>query len=121
MSHPAFDSDALKATVDLIGRSGATAIEIGYDDDDPENVRWHVQATYRGARLIRDGYPDPVGAAEALARRVLKGARCRRCGKRIRLNDHGSGCRWRREGDKWIPGCGKPIDTSIPHPFLGRD
>lgn len=116
----AFDQDALTAGVDLVGRSGARDIEIGYDDDDPDDVRWHAQASYRGARLIADNHADPISAVEALGRRVLAGARCRRCGKPIRLSARGKAkgtCRWRRHGDRWRPGCGKPIDTSIPHPF----
>lgn len=120
-----FDQDAMVAAVDLIGRSGASEIEIGYDDDDPANVTWHAQAKYHGARLFFDGKADPIEAVEALARRVLRGARCRRCGAPIMLQtppgvSGRKGCRWRREGAEWIPGCGKPIDTSIKSPITRR-
>lgn len=114
---PGVDEDALIAGVDLVGRSGARAIEIAYDDDDPEKVTWSATATFNGAKLFFDGKADPVEAVEALARRLLQGARCRRCGKPIRLASNRSGCRWRREGPKWVPGCDKPIDTSIPTPL----
>lgn len=118
MSAFAFDQDALVAAVNLIGRSGATNIEIGYlhDDVPMEEAGWYATAAYRGARLIEDEHRGPIEAVEALARRVLSGAQCRRCGKEIRLDDDTPGCRWTRQGAKWTPGCGREIDRSIPVP-----
>lgn len=110
------DEDALIAAVDLVGRSGSAGFELSYDDDDPNDVKWSAQAKYRGARIIREGFRDPV-AVEALARRLLTGALCRRCGKPISLagpRKSKSKCRWTRQGARWEPGCGKPIDDSIP-------
>jgi len=111
-----FDQDALTAALDLVGRSGASSIEVGYlhDDVPVEQAGWYCQCTYRGARLIAENQRGPVEATEALARRVLDGATCRRCGEIIRLSDGPKGCRWTRKGEKWEPGCGKPIDFSIP-------
>jgi hypothetical protein len=113
---PNFDQDALTASLDLVRRTGARSIEIGYlrDDVPVEQAGWYAQCMYSGARLIADEHRGPVEAVEALARRVLDGALCRRCGEKIRLSNDGKGCRWRRRADKWEPGCGKPIDFSIP-------
>lgn len=116
---PGMDEDALIAAIDVAGRSGATSIDVGYHEDEPEPdaLNWYAQAFYNGARIMGEGR-DPVEAAEALARKLLRGALCRRCGEPILLSGvHppvARGCRWTRNGRKWEPGCGKPIDTSIP-------
>lgn len=115
------DQDALVAAVDLVGRSGCRDVEVGYlyDEEDPppgwpggavpvEAAGWWAKATYGGAVLMAEDYPGPVEAVEALARRVLDGATCGRCGEPIRLADGDPGCRWRRYGDRWDPGCGLP-------------
>jgi hypothetical protein len=80
-----FDQDALVAAIDLVGRSGAHSVEVGYlhDDVPVEEAGWYAQCSFRGARLIEENYRDPVQAAEALARRLLNGALCRRCGELI--------------------------------------
>lgn len=77
------DEDALVAGVDLCGRSGARAVEIGWDEDDRPvgEPNWWAKAQYRGAVIATDrlyGYPHE--AAEALARRILDGAACAHCG-----------------------------------------
>lgn len=112
----AFDQDALEASLDLVRRSGAGTVEFGYLHDDVpiEEAGWWAHAQYRGARLTVEKERGPVQAVEALARRILTGALCRRCGKPITLADGGEGCRWRRSGKKWEPGCGLPVDTTIP-------
>jgi hypothetical protein len=112
------DEDALVAAVELIGRAGASDVELGhlYDDDTPppgwppgipvpvEACEWYVAARWKGARLTVDGYTDPITAAEALARRVLDGAHCVKCGRPIRL-DARPGCRWHRNGPHYYRGC----------------
>ena len=89
------DEDALVATVDLVGRSGARNFELGWDcphsPGEPDGhscpeVRWHAHAQYRGVRITEEGRPGPVEAAEALARRLLSGATCR-CGRLVTLSD----------------------------------
>lgn len=117
-----FDQDAISAAADLVGRSGAADLEIGYvrDDVPVEDAGWYASATYGGAKLIAEEHRDPVAAVEALARRVLSGAMCRRCGEPIRLNDAEPGCRWTRQGKRWEPGCGQEIDRSIPVPAFAR-
>ena len=73
--------------------------------------------------------PGPVEAAEALARRILTGAKCVHCGGLVALSSAGATfykgarmadgsrfseaqargrpqCRWTRQGPKWVAGCG---------------
>lgn len=116
-----FDEDAIVACVDLGHRSGAKDFKIGYHEDEPQEgaLNWYAEAHFKGARIFGEGV-GPVEAADALSRRLLKGARCRRCGKPIRLGGPSAGgkgkCRWSRQGAEWVPGCGKPIDPSIKLP-----
>lgn len=124
------DEDAVIAAVDLVGRAGAKSFELGYLDDDVpvEKARWWAHADYRGDRIIEENHRGPVEAAEALARRILTGGRCR-CGKLVALSGNGAvaydnvtmadgskwtadeakaagQCRWTREGRKWVSACG---------------
>lgn len=111
-----FDQDALVAAADLVGRSGAYQFEIGYEVDDvpPDEAGWYATAHFRGHPVKVEG-KGPVEAAEGLARLLLRGAQCRRCGKDISLSDDKAGCRWTRQGRTWRPGCGMPINQDIPH------
>ena len=104
--------DAVVASVDLIGRTGARSLELGFvrDGVPVSEADWWAHAQFRGARV---GVEHHAGPLEALARRLLAGATCRRCGKPIQLSDTAAGCRWTRHGDRWQPGCGKPVDLSI--------
>lgn len=113
------DEDALIAGIELVGRCGATNTELGhlYDDDEPppgwtegervpaEAASWYAHAQFRGARVTVEGYRSPVEAVEALARRLLSGARCVKCGREIRLDSRPGGCRWRRNGPHYYRGC----------------
>lgn len=122
------DQDAVSACADLVGRTGATGLEVGYlhDDVPPEQAAWYAHAQFRGARITTDGHRDPIEAMDALCRRILAGAMCR-CGKLVALSDdsavafdgtlvdgtrwtaedaRGAGqCRWRRLGPRWVRGC----------------
>lgn len=122
------DEDALIACADLIGRTGATNFEIGYlhDDVPAEDAAWYAHAQFRGARITEENHRGPTEAAEALARRILTGAKCR-CGKLVALADDGAiafdgtlvdgsrftveearnagQCRWARVGARWEMGC----------------
>lgn len=134
---PPLDTDVLLACVDLIGRAGAKNFEIGYlnDADDPayatHGAQWWAKAQYQGHRISVDGFALPDTAAEALARKVLKGAKCR-CGRLVRLAGahaafahldaemadgtrwtadeakRAGQCEWRRIGPKWEPSCDAP-------------
>jgi hypothetical protein len=116
------DQDAIVACTALVGRSGAKQFECGYlyDDVPFDEAGWYAQAIFRGVRLIEENHRGPQEACDALARRILTGATCRRCGKLVVLSDGREGCRWRRMGQKWEPGCGLPIDRSIPAPLTGK-
>lgn len=124
-----FDEDALTAAADLVGRSGAQAFELGYlhDDVPHEDASWWASATFRGTKLIEEGHRGPAEASEALARRILTGAKCTHCGGLVALSDQGAvafngrmadgttwtveqaraagQCRWRRMGATWVRGC----------------
>lgn len=112
----AFDQDALEAGLDLVRRSGASEVEFGYlhgGDVPAAEADWYAFAVYRGARITVEHHVGPIEAVEALARRLFTGATCRRCGEPIVISD-GAGCRWVRNGKRWEPGYGKPIDYTIP-------
>jgi hypothetical protein len=130
------DDDALIAAADLVGRSGSKEFEIGYlhDDVPADQASWWAQATYQGIRIIAENHPGPIEAAEALARRILEGAKCK-CGKLVALSDAGAmfydatmadgsswtaeeaikagQCRWRRYGRRWQQGC-EPLPAEYP-------
>ena len=124
------DQDAVLAAADLVNRSGARSFQIGYLNDDPADPAWYAHAQYKGVRIAAEHHPGPVEAAEALARRLLDGAKCR-CGKLVALSDDGAmvyrdtklldgttwtptqaaragQCRWTRQGKRWEPGCNAP-------------
>jgi hypothetical protein len=126
------DEDALMAAADLVGRTGAREFQIGFTNDDDgitvAEMGWYCHAQYQGTRIIEEG-AGPVEAAEALARRLLSGAKCKRCGKLVALSDDGAvawdsvaladgttwtveearaagQCRWTRMGRTWVSACG---------------
>jgi hypothetical protein len=135
----ALDQDAVIAAADLADRAGARSLTVGWDcphapdaDDEHacEQVTWHATAQFKGTRVTVERHPGPVEAVEALARRLLTGARCR-CGKLVALSDEGAWvdpggtlldgtrltpkqakrmgqCRWTRRGKRWEPGCNAP-------------
>jgi hypothetical protein len=123
--------ERLIAAADLVGRTGAKHFEIGYlhDDVPAAEAAWFAHAQYRGGRIIAENHADPAEAAEALAKRLLTGARCA-CGKLVSLGDDGAFaftkpvmtdgseftadqaaaaglCRWRRDHARWISECGR--------------
>jgi hypothetical protein len=96
---------AVRAAADLAERAGAAEFDIGYDRQDP--TIWHATATYQGMKFFVDGQPSAEAAANALSHRLLTGAACK-CGRTVALRDGAKGCRWRREGPRWVPGCDAP-------------
>lgn len=100
------DEDAMTAAADLIGRTGAKNMELGFVHEDVpvEEAGWYCTVTYRGAKIIEEDHKGPQQAMEAMAMRLFQGAKCAHCRKPIRL-DGKPGCRWWREGPKWIRGC----------------
>lgn len=104
---PEFDQDALNAALDLVGRTGAKQIEIGWlhDDVPVEKMGWYAHAQYHGLRLTAESV-GPVEAVETLARRLLDGGTCAYCGLTVSLGDYpGRRCRWTRQGAAWVRGC----------------
>ncbi len=124
------DQDALIAAIDLVGRAGAREFQVGYlhDDVPVAEADWYAHAQYRGRRIIVEHHAGPVEAAEALALRILTGAKCNHCQALVALNDDGAfayasaemadgtswtaeeaaaagQCRWRRVGRRWVRGC----------------
>jgi hypothetical protein len=102
-----FDDDAVAAVADLVSRTGATSFQVGFlhDDVPAEEAGWYAVAQYRGARITIEDQRGPIEACDALARRLLAGARCTKCGRTITLTAKRAGCRWRRLGAKWVAGC----------------
>lgn len=123
-------TDAAMAAIELIGRTGAHNLEIGYlHDDVPVHLAgWYAHAQYRGARITIEDQPSPDQALEALAIRLLTGAKCNGCGKLVALSRQGAAfyrqanlvdgtpwnetdaraagqCLWRRVGQRWEMGC----------------
>lgn len=105
------DQDALNAALDLVGRTGAREVEIGYlhDDVPVEEAGWYAHAKYRGARITVENHRGPVEATEALARRLLTGGTCTHCQRTITLGGSTTfsqkKCRWTRLAAKWERGC----------------
>jgi len=128
------DEDALVAAADLVGRTGAKGFEIGYLHDDVpiEQAGWYAHAQFEGARITEEGHTGPVQAAEALARRLLEGGKCTKCGGLVALSSRGAvfhptakltdgtrwdgppprQCRWTRMGSHWVAGCQRTDRTS---------
>jgi hypothetical protein len=121
------DEDAFHAAADLVGRTGATSFQIGYLNDEPPH-QWYAHAQYKGARITAENLAGPVEAAETLARRILSGGKCMKCGGLIALSSAGAVaydsatltdgtdwtaekataagvCRWTRMGKRWEAGC----------------
>lgn len=102
-----FDQDALDASLDLIGRTGAKQIELGWVHDNvpAEKMGWYAHAQYHGSRITAES-TGPVEAVEALARKLLDGGQCAFCGLTVSLGDYpGKRCRWTRSGKQWVRGC----------------
>ncbi|HEV2071079.1 MAG TPA: hypothetical protein VGR26_14915 [Acidimicrobiales bacterium] len=111
--------DRLVAACDMVGRSGARSLELGYHPAFDEHgneldeattpahrFRWWAKATYQGAVLAVDDGRGPIETVEALAARVQKDARCGRCGRLICWGGtRRRYCWWRRTDGRWEPGC----------------
>lgn len=121
--------DAMVATVELVGRTGATNFECGYlhDDVPADQAAWYAHVQYRGARITVENQTGPIQALDALAKRLLTGARCQHCGGLVALSPFGAvafdghladgtkwtmreaaqttQCLWRRVGRRWVRGC----------------
>ena len=124
------DDERIVAAVELVARTGARHFEIGYlHEDVPANeADWYAHAQYRGTRIMVEHHSHPADAVEALAVKLLTGAKCG-CGKLVALQRGGAlafraatmsdgstftieqareagQCHWRRKGRHWVSACG---------------
>lgn len=121
--------EEVTAAIDLVGRTGARQLQVGYlyDDVPTADADWYAHAQYRGARIQVEHHTSPQAAILALARRLLTGACCAHCGGLVQIHPAGAAfyrdaflvdgsrftgeqaqakqCRWRRIGEKWVQGC----------------
>lgn len=124
--------ERLNAAVLLVGNTGARTLEFGYlhDDVPSEQAAWWATAAYRGAKLGVENHVGPAEALEALAEKLLTGARCQWCKGLVALSQRGAvaypgsvmadgsrmpdspdalaslgQCLWGRAGARWEPGC----------------
>lgn len=135
MNKPELDEQAY-AAMDLVGRSGARKLEIGYLNEDAElseDADWYAQALFQGERIIAEHHRGPSQALEALATRLLTGAKCTNCDGLVALSPYGAFafpreecdshftdgsqawtqeqleqvhmCLWQRKGTEWLAGC----------------
>lgn len=103
------NTDMVIACVDLVERSGAMQVEIGYlhEGVPSEQAGWYAHCSFQGARITSADHASPSAAALGLSERLLRGATCR-CGRRVILADGRPGCRWTLAGKRWEPGCDAP-------------
>jgi len=126
----ASQDEAVQACADLVGRTGARSFEVGYlhDDVPAAQAGWFATAVYKGAKLTAENKASAGEACDALAARVLSGARCQHCKGLVALSDDGAfayhearlatgeqwnaedaakapQCRWTRTGGRWERGC----------------
>lgn len=107
---------AILAITDLVRRAGATAFQVGFKHDMPrvEDQGWYAEAFFGEKKITEEGR-NVIDACMALAFTLLDNTLCRRCGRPITVfGADGVFCRFRIEGDHWRPGCGLPVDLSIP-------
>lgn len=112
-------TEIIQATAHIVGRSGATHFELGWEHDDVpvQLMGWYAQASYESEKLRVPG-DGPVEACDALARRVLDGGLCMYCKRTVTLDDLDdlSKCFRSRVGNKWLRGCEVeyPEDGPVP-------
>jgi hypothetical protein len=113
------------ACADLAARGGAIDFKIGYFDNlDPDGAPlaaglpaklWFAEVEWSGTQLSTENHPTAAAAADAMALKLLDGARCR-CGKVIVVESESPTatpkqrmwCYWRRHNARWRPGCTAP-------------
>lgn len=111
MIPPELDDVRLRAAVELVGRSAARSLEIGWTDDDgPRPGDWYASAFYRGTRVTVEHMEGAAEAVEGLAFKLLEGGTCVHCGKSTTVPgftyaDGRPSCMFRREGEHWLRGC----------------
>lgn len=107
---------AVQACSDLVARGAGNQFEVGRLGDEGTPT-WYAQAMWQGARFFVENQASSEAAADALAAKILWGARCR-CGRAAVVGPHSSTsqelidgaalCAWERRGVRWVPGCTVP-------------
>jgi hypothetical protein len=104
-------ADAIRAATDLVDRTGARELDLGYWDGAlPGQAYWFAHVEYAGARVSVENHRGPAEALEALARRLLTGTHCPHCGRPVTLTTDEDAaedrrCHYRRVGPRWVRGC----------------
>jgi len=109
------DASSVRAAANLVGRTGARELEIGYlHDDVPSHLAgWYAIATYKGAKVIVEDQPHPVVALRKLALKLIEGGACTYCLRTVstRRIDRDT-CYWQIINMRWERGCGSGKDES---------
>lgn len=114
--------DRAVAAIELIGRTGARDVEIGFlhDDVPSDQADWWASANYRGAKVHVEHKRSPGHALDSLLARLLDGATCRWCGRQVTNRKTGNGpryCRYVLQGDRYVRGCQTTHqETTVPVP-----
>lgn len=119
--HDPMNMDAVIAVVDLGKRAGASMFGIGWecphsDELSDEQIKthqcpdvvWWAGIQYNDEEFATPPCPDPLTAADFLAKSLLRSAQCK-CGRLATPTTPVDGmCTWRRIGDRWDSGCDDP-------------
>lgn len=110
--------DEVIACADLAQKAGALTFELSWscphdpapDDHRCPDVMWKTTIGWRDHRLEVEA-DSPGESADGAATRLLRDSACR-CGRKVTTTElRLDSCRWRREGDRWVPGCNAPPIT----------
>lgn len=82
VERPPLDVQVTLAIIDLIGRSGATDVEMGFLSDDEPYLAW-AKANFRGHRIYAENHANMDFALMDVARRVVHVGQCVDCGRTI--------------------------------------
>lgn len=121
------ENNQLIAAIDVIGRTGAADIEIGYDDEQRAPNWWYATCKVRHpgspsgwVTATIGGQLGPVVAAEKMARKLINGGTCTHCGRVMSLAGVPSErvmssnlCRWSRVGKRWERGCTDLVEEGV--------
>jgi hypothetical protein len=74
------DAPIVVAALNLIGQTGAKAVRVRYQDDEPPTV-WVALAEYGGERSLLGAGLSPLAAVLDLCETVIDGGECQYCKK----------------------------------------
>lgn len=79
---PPLDVQHTMALFALLGRAGATDVELGWLNDE-KPWRYWARARFKGTAVISEDHAGGDFALEGLARRVIHQGRCVKCGRKV--------------------------------------